>query len=163
MTIIEEIREMAISTRLMRLADAIRKDVTIIYKEHGIGFESKWFPVLYVLSKKLSLSVIEVAAEIGYTHQSVMSLVKEMQKSKLIKISSDKSDKRKRILSLTAKGIDTKKQLDSLCQDITAVAKKICDNDDHLLNAIEQTEKLLADDTFYDRYKKLEAKRLKSK
>lgn len=160
MTIIEEIREMAISTRLMRLADAIRKDVTLIYKEHGIGFESKWFPVLFVLSKKNSLGIVELADEIGYTHQSVIALVKEMQQAKLIKSSPDKKDARKRMVSLSEKGKETKKQLDNLCEDIVTVAKKICDNEDHLLNAIEQTEQVLLRESFYDRYKKLEIKRM---
>jgi DNA-binding MarR family transcriptional regulator len=161
MTIIEEIRELAISTRLMRLADAIRRDATVIYREHGIAFESKWFPVLFVLSKKPSLGIVELADEIGYSHPSVIALVKEMQKAKLIKSAGHKSDGRKRMISLSPKGLVTMKELETLLADIHTVVKKISDNDDNLMNAIEQTEDALSRESFYDRYKKLEAKRKK--
>ena len=54
--LINELGELALSTRLMRLSEGMRKDVTRIYNEHGIDFESKWFPVLYVLSKRSPLN-----------------------------------------------------------------------------------------------------------
>ena len=161
MNIINEIGEMALSTRLMRLSENIRTDITRIYKEHGIEFESKWFPVFFVLIKKAPVSVIELANEIGYAHPSVTALVKEMEKKKLIIGVASKTDKRKRLLSLTEKGKHLQKGLEPLWKDILKVAKKITDNKNNLLKALVETESHLSENSFYERYKKLETKRKK--
>src|ERR1700743_2666617 len=95
---------LAISTRLLRLSEQLRRDGLLIYKEYGIAFEPKWFPVVYTLHVKPVLSVVEIAGEIGYTHPSTISLLKEMEKEKLIQSKKDKTDERKRLLQLTTKG-----------------------------------------------------------
>lgn len=160
MGVIEELGELAIATRLMRISEQTRKDVTKIYKEHHLEFESKWFPVLFVLSKKGPLGVIELADEVGYTHPSVIALVKEMQKQKLIKSSGSKTDGRKRILSLTQKALDMIGEFQPLWEDFIAINKVIYNNGSSLLKALEDTEAALKKESFYDRYKTLEAKRL---
>ena len=160
MSIINEINELAISTRLLRLSEAIRKDATLIYKEHGIDFESKWFPVFYVLLKKSPLSVIELAEEIGYAHTSVIALIKEMESRKLVKSAASKTDGRKRMLSLTPKAFKMKYKLQPLWDDLNEVAKTISENKNNLMKAMEETEAVLTKETFYDRYKKLKASRI---
>lgn len=77
---------LAISTRLQRLSDQLRKDGLKIYESHHIHFEPKWFPVIYTLHKKPVLSVVEIANEIGYTHPSTISLLKELEKKKIDQI-----------------------------------------------------------------------------
>lgn len=65
--VIDESGILAISTRLQRLSDQLRKDGLLIYKANGIEFEPKWFPVVYTLHLKPVLSVVEIAGEIGYS------------------------------------------------------------------------------------------------
>lgn len=160
MGLIEELGELAVATRLMRLGELTRKDVTRIYKEHHLDFESKWFPVLYVLSRKGSLSVIELADEIGYAHPSVIALVKEMQKKKLVRSIANKSDGRKRMLSLTPKANDMIDEFKPLWDDFKAINNVIYNNGSSLLKAIEDAEAALQSECFYSRYKKLELKRI---
>jgi hypothetical protein len=52
MGIIDEAGILALATRLQRLSDMMRKDGLQIYKDHGIAFEPKWFPVIYTLHHK---------------------------------------------------------------------------------------------------------------
>ncbi len=92
MNVIDESGILAISTRLQRLAEQLRKDGVLIYKANNIEFEPKWFPVIYTLHFKPVLSVVEIAAEIGYTHPSTISLLKELEKEKLIRSKKDKAD-----------------------------------------------------------------------
>lgn len=162
MNIINDLKELALATRMMRVAEQTRKDVSRIYKEHELEFESKWFPVLIVLSKKPGIGVVELADEIGYTHQSVIALVKEMQKHKLIKSTSSKTDGRKKLLSLTSKSMDMIEKFQPLWADFMEINKAIYHNGSNLLKAIEDTESALEQESFYDRYKKLKAKRLNS-
>jgi DNA-binding MarR family transcriptional regulator len=161
MNLIDQIREMALSTRLVRLSDTIRQDITCIYREQGIDFESKWFPVLFVMLQRSPIGVIDLAQEIGYAHPSVIALVKEMENKKLITSVASKTDKRKRMLSLTPKGQGLKKKLAPLWEDILKIARKITDNRNNLFAALEETEAVLQAESFYSRYKKLESKRNK--
>ena len=59
MSVIDDAGILAISTRLLRLSEQIRKDGLEIYKACGIEFEPKWFPVIYALHKKSVLGVVE--------------------------------------------------------------------------------------------------------
>lgn len=95
---------LAISTRLQRLSEQLRKDGLQIYKLYDIDFEPKWFPVVYALYHKKQLGIVELAAEIGYSHPSTISLLKELEKQKLIRSKKDKNDERKRLVALTANG-----------------------------------------------------------
>lgn len=160
MNLINELGELALSTRMVRLSEQCRRDVTRIYKEHHLDFESKWFPVLYVLSKKKTLGVIELADEIGYTHPSVIALVKEMQKKKLVKSVPSKTDGRMRMLSLTQKAADMMDEFKPLWDDFRAVSKQVYNNGgSSLLKAVEDCEAALEKESYYQRYKKLEAKK----
>ena len=77
MSIINSSGALALSTRLQRLAEQLRKDGAVFYKSYGINFEPKWFPVILTLSHRPLISVIELAVEIGYTHPSTISLLEE--------------------------------------------------------------------------------------
>ena len=83
--VIDQSGILAISTRLQRLADALRKEGQLIYQSFGIQFEPKWFPVVYTLHLKTSMSVVEISNEIGYAHPSTISLFKELGKKQIIK------------------------------------------------------------------------------
>src|SRR5436853_3642142 len=159
MNLINELGELALSTRMVRLSEQCRRDVTRIYKEHHLDFESKWFPVLYVLSKKKSFGVIELADEIGYTHPSVIALVKEMQKKKLVKSEQSKTDGRMRMLSLTQKAIDMLSEFQSLWDDFRSVSRQVYNNGSSLLKAVEDCEAALGKESYYQRYNKLEVKK----
>ena len=58
MNIIDESGILALSTRLQRLSEQLRKDGALLYKEYGIDFEPKWFPVIYTLYHKEVLSFV---------------------------------------------------------------------------------------------------------
>ena len=157
MNIIDEIGILAISTRLQRLSEQLRKDGALIYKSFDIDFEPKWFPVIYTLHIKEMLSVVEIANEIGYSHPSTISLLKELEKQKLISSKKDKLDERKRLIILTAKG----KELVIKMQPVWAIMKKtlneLTDNQNNLLKAIEETEQKLATQGFLQRISELKS------
>ncbi len=132
-----------------------RKDVTKIYQEYGIAFESKWFPVLYILSRKAPLGVVELADELGYAHPSAIALVKEMEKQKLIRSVISKTDARKRLLQLTPKALEWEKKMQPLWDKMRIVAGGIYNNGSSLLKAVEDVERALKECSYYERFKKL--------
>ncbi|MGN6293945.1 MAG: MarR family winged helix-turn-helix transcriptional regulator [Chitinophagaceae bacterium] len=143
MGVIEEVGILALATRLQRLSDMMRKDGLQIYKDHGIAFEPKWFPVIYTLHHKPLLGVVEIATEIGYTHPSTISLLKELEKEKLIRSKKDKTDERKRLIQLTGKGQDLIDQMKPVWELISKAIAELTDTKNNLMQAVIEVEEQL--------------------
>ncbi|MCQ9637304.1 MarR family winged helix-turn-helix transcriptional regulator [Chryseobacterium sp. WG23] len=151
MNVINEAGILAISTRLHRLSEQLRKDGAMIYKAFGIDFELKWFPVIFTIYKKETASVVEIANEIGYTHPSTITLLKELEKLKLLAWKKDKSDERKRLFLLTPKGTELVEKMKPVWELVATVLSEIADNENNLLKAIDEAEKKIANQSFYQR------------
>jgi len=157
MNVIDESGILAISTRLQRLAETLRKDGVLIYKANNIDFEPKWFPVIYTLHFKPVLSVVEIANEIGYTHPSTISLLKELEKEKLIRSKKDKADERKRLILLTTKGQALIEQMKPVWEIMKNAAAELTNTQNNLMKAIAEVEEQISQQSFLAR-----AQRLKS-
>jgi len=155
MNVIDESGLLAISTRLQRLSERLRKDGALIYKAYGIEFEPKWFPVIYTLHFKPLLSVVEIASEIGYTHPSTISLLKELEKQKLIRSRRDKIDERKRLLQLTDKGKELIGKMKPVWDIMTTAIAEFTDTRNNLMKAIMEVEEKLDQQSFLQRAKVL--------
>ena len=153
MNVINELGILAIATRLQRLAEQMRKDGLLIYKAHGVDFEPKWFPVIYTLHVKPILSVGELSAEIGYSHPSTITLLKELEKQKLIKSGKDKTDERKRLVQLTEKGQALINQMKPVWQVMIAASTQLTETKNNLMKAIEEVEHQMELQSFYQRAK----------
>ncbi|CAH0207644.1 MarR family transcriptional regulator [Chryseobacterium sp. Bi04] len=151
MNVINEAGILAISTRLHRLSEQLRKDGAMIYKAFGIDFELKWFPVIFTIYKKETASVVEIANEIGYTHPSTITLLKELEKLKLLEWKKDKSDERKRLFLLTSKGTELVEKMKPVWELVATVLSEIADNENNLLKAIDEAEEKIANQSFYQR------------
>lgn len=157
MNIIDESGILAISTRLQRLSEQLRKDGALFYKSYGIDFEPKWFPVIYTLHHKEVLSVVEIANEIGYTHPSTISLLKELEKQKLIRSKKDKVDERKRLILLTPKGQELILKMKPVWEVMSNVLSEIANNQNNLLQAINEAENKIKQQSFLQRALQLKA------
>ncbi len=151
MNAIEQAGILAISTRLLRLSEQLRRDGLLIYKEHGIEFEPKWFPVIYTLHIKPLLSVVEIANEIGYSHPSTISLLKEMEKQKLVQSKKDKTDERKRLLQLTAKGRLLVEQMKPVWAIMVDAITELISTQNNLMQAIIEVEGQVQQQGFFQR------------
>ncbi|WP_137904043.1 MarR family winged helix-turn-helix transcriptional regulator [Chryseobacterium sp. 2VB] len=151
MNVINEAGILAISTRLHRLSEQLRKDGALIYKAFGIDFELKWFPVIFTIYKKEIASVVEIANEIGYTHPSTITLLKEIEKQELIQWEKDKQDERKRLFKLTLKGQELIEKMKPVWELMSQILGDIADNKNNLLTAIDEAEEKIASQSFYQR------------
>ncbi|MGH1516875.1 MarR family winged helix-turn-helix transcriptional regulator [Chryseobacterium sp. JK1] len=151
MNVINEAGILAISTRLHRLSEQLRKDGALIYKAFGIDFELKWFPVIFTIYKKEIASVVEIANEIGYTHPSTITLLKELEKQELIQWEKDKQDERKRLFKLTSKGRELIEKMKPVWELMSQILGDISDNTNNLLTAIDEAEEKIANQSFYQR------------
>lgn len=159
MNVIDESGILAISTRLQRLADQLRKDGVLIYKANNIDFEPKWFPVIYTLHFKPVLSVVELANEIGYTHPSTISLLKELEKEKLIRSKKDKADERKRLIQLTVKGQELVDRMLPVWEIIKAAATELTNTQNNIMKAIAEVEEQISRQSFFARAQRLKSEK----
>lgn len=151
MNVINEAGILAISTRLHRFSEQLRKEGALIYKAFGIDFELKWFPVIFTIYQKKLASVVEIANEIGYTHPSTISLLKELEKQELIEWKKDKQDERKRFFLLTPKGEELIEKMKPVWELMSQVLGDIADNTNNLLAAINEAEEKMASQSFLQR------------
>ncbi|MEH6308022.1 MarR family transcriptional regulator [Olivibacter sp. CPCC 100613] len=149
--VIDESGLLAISTRLQRLSDQLRKDGLKIYESYGILFEPKWFPVIYTLHKKPVLSVVEIANEIGYTHPSTISLLKELEKKRLIKSKKDKTDERKRLLYLSPDGRILVEKMLPIWALMVKALEQLTNTTNNLMKAIDEVEHQMKLQGFFQR------------
>ncbi len=155
MDLISELGALAVATRLKRLSERLAGDVNKIYKELDLNFESKWFLVLELLSRRKTLSIVDIADELKLTHPAIVQFADQMLKAKLIIAQKDIKDGRKRMVSLSPQGVKLLKQL----APVLAVVKEenelwLNEADSHLLDIMSQLEAKLDEMSMYDRVKR---------
>ncbi len=171
--LIKKLGELAAASRIKRLSESLMQDVGRIYKEQGLEFEPKWFLFFYQLSRQQPMSVTELAKAVGITYPAVNQLAAEMSRAGLVDSMSDSKDKRKRLLSLTAKGVSMMASIKPLWKDIESCTSELLNElDCDFLQMVGQIEDSLEGKSMYQRvlektktrqYKKIEIVGFQSK
>lgn len=143
MDYLDQLGSLAIGSRLKRLSERFNQEVAIIYKQQGIDFEPRWFPVFHYLSLG-EAAIMDIAKAIEVTHPAVNQTASELLSARLIEQVTDPNDKRRRLLSLSKKGKklfnDTQPSWRALRVSIN---ESIEDSGQNLLTAISELERAL--------------------
>ena len=149
---------LAMSSRLKRLSEKFFQDVQEIYEMCDIDFEPKWFPLFHLLKVEGRLSITEIANQLGITHPAVNMTVNELEKKGLVSSAPDKLDKRRRMISLTAKGKRLGEELEPIWQEIrAAVDDLINEAGGRILQEIEAIEEKYSSKTVRQRLLQLKS------
>ena len=152
MDLIRQLGVLAFGSRLRRLNERLSKDVSRIYRDQGIGFEVRWFPVFYLLTLESELSITGIALVLQYTHPAINQIAGEMDRAGLIVSTRDKNDERRRLLSLSKKGRSLIPDLKPLWADIVDATKEILSMSGiDFVAAIDKVEEALDQRQLYDR------------
>src|ERR1700743_2291820 len=103
--------KMALGSRLRRLSETITEQAGQVYAMYDIDMQPKWFPVFYALSDGEPKSITQIAQEIGHSHPSVSTIVKEMVKKDFVVETPGKADGRKNFIALSEKGLKIKDRI----------------------------------------------------
>lgn len=153
--IINELGELAIGARMRRLYDVLAKDVGKIYEDNGLDFETKHFTLFYLISQRDGIGIMEIADELSLTHPAIIHLAKELEKKGYIESVKSAGDSRKRLLRLSKKGKKSLPAFQKVWDKIARLNKKLFQNRQHnLLKALEETEQLLEEQSYYKRFEK---------
>jgi len=153
MDLLRDIGALGLGSRLKRLSDQLMQDGIRIYRQSGLDFEPKWFPVYYFLSEVGPSSVTEVARGLGITHPSVNQVAREMIKADLVAAYKDPKDKRKRVLALTSMGKQKRPELEIIWRDVSGALQELLNETEvDFLGYIETLERALDKSSFLDRF-----------
>lgn len=140
----------AVVTRMKRASDAMLHDGKRMYKELGMDIEPNWFAVFKLLRKHGSMTVTELADQIGMSHPSVISIINKMMKAGYLSESRSDEDSRKRILTLTPKAEAKLPEFDAVWDAGTAGFKKMM-HDTDILQMLDRLEDRIAEKGFRQR------------
>ncbi|RPD41716.1 MarR family winged helix-turn-helix transcriptional regulator [Chitinophaga barathri] len=154
MSIVNQLEELALATRLKRLADRLSADVSRVYKESELDFEAKWFLILELLSREKVLGITEISESLGISHPAVVQLADQMLAQGLIKASVDEKDARRRLISLTPSGRQMHKKIGPMLAVIREENRKWLATARHnLLSVLTELETSLDEKSMYKRIK----------
>lgn len=143
---------MAIGSRLRQLSEMVTQQAAEIYQLYGVELQPKWFPVFFVLSDGAPKTITAIAEEIGHSHPSVSTIVREMGKKKLVTERRDAADGRKNFISLSTRGQALRDAIQVQYQDVgTAVEEVMRESQYNLWKAIEEWEFLLKEKSLLQR------------
>jgi DNA-binding MarR family transcriptional regulator len=142
-----------IGTRLKRLSDRFLNEVSRIYKSQNIRFEPAWFPIFFLLDKKGSLSLTEIASELEVSHSAISQMITQLLNKNVVEIEQEASDARIKKIVFSAKG----KKLIEQVHPIWSALQKSLDQlmpsnitGENFLNTISQIEEKLSNNTLLE-------------
>jgi len=127
MDLMKELGSLGLGSRLKRLSDKIMQDGIRVYRESGVDFEPRWFPLYQYLDRFGPSPVMDIARGLGITHPAVNQVAGQMVQARLIATYRDARDKRRRLLALTREGRALKPVLTSLWSSISVAVNGVLD------------------------------------
>lgn len=131
---------LALASRLKVLSDRNYDQVDQVYREHGIGLQARWFPLLALLQARGPQTVGDAATAIGLTHSAVSQLADKLTRAGLLAREAG-GDRRRRVLALTEQAKDELRKARPLWQAMRAsIERRILDTGADLLGALSLYE-----------------------
>lgn len=154
MSFYESLGFLVFGSRLRRLSEAFLADVNKIYAAHHLQFDAAWFPVFYILSRQETVSIKDIADELGISHSAVSQLISSLQQKGLTKTTTDGDDARKKAVAFTPKGKKLQKQVQPVWEALQQAMNGLAQEGKHsalILTAIAEIEKGLQQQSIFDR------------
>ena len=143
----------ALDSRFKRISDRMSHDIRKLYKELNIDVEPNWYLIFGLLRDHKKLSIAEIAESLGYSHPSVVVIIKKMTAKGYISTTKDDLDKRKQVITLTNKSIDLLPELEKLWLSCEGAILQILDDELNIVSYLDNIDLALKTTSFHDRFK----------
>ncbi|UCD61200.1 MAG: MarR family transcriptional regulator [Flavobacteriaceae bacterium] len=155
---IKELGYKALDNRLKRISDRMSHDTRKFFKEIDIDVEPSWHLVFKLLRENDMLTMVQIAEQLGYTHPSMVVMLKKMTSKGYIISEKDSYDKRKQNIKLTQKSLDLLPDLEQIWNSCEDAIYKMLKEDLSILKQLDEIEASLKsipfNERFYYEYKK---------
>ncbi|KFC32918.1 MarR family transcriptional regulator [Elizabethkingia anophelis] len=143
----------ALDSRLKRISDRMSHDVRKLYKEIDIDIEPNWYLIFMLLQNRGEISIADIAESLGYSHPSVVIIVKKMSEKDYLHMQKDKGDKRKQLVSLSSKATEILPELELIWQSCESAILKLLSDDLSIFSFLDDIDAELKANSFYNRFK----------
>lgn len=123
--LIRELGQMALASRLRRLSDAMMEEMEALYRELGLPFRPRWFPLFRALERSAAVSITDLARALGLSHTAVKNIAEEMIREGLVRAAADPGDDRRRMLRLTPQGRRLGRRLEPVWREVQAAVTEL--------------------------------------
>ncbi|MCW3466994.1 MarR family winged helix-turn-helix transcriptional regulator [Chitinophaga nivalis] len=161
--LIKQLGYKAFDSRLKRISDHIAHNVKKLYKEIDLDVEPNWYLIFMLLKEHDHLSIANIAERIGYAHTSVFITVTKMSERGYVRLSTDKTDKRKQLVSLTTKATKSLPMLEQIWASCEAAILQILEDDLGIFSYLDKVDSNLEKTSFHQRFKQEYLKRTSAK
>lgn len=152
MNLITEMGAFAFASRLMRLSERLKSEVSTVYHSCGMDFDDHWFLVGYMLSDQPSMTVVDMASKLGVSRPRITRMIEEMVMHGLVSLDSDPEEPGQKLVTLTDDGEDTVVELRKIWQAVgEATEELISESHPELLEAITKMESGLDNRSLFSR------------
>ncbi len=142
--LLEELGTLGFASRLRRLSERLLRDVSTIYESENLNFQARWFPVYYLLWRQSPLAVTVIAQRLHLTHPAVNQVAGAMTKAGLLLSTRDRTDDRRRLLSLSPEGRNMARKLQPIWRDIQEATAELVNTEGiGMLDAVARVEESL--------------------
>lgn len=150
---IRELGYKALDSRFKRISDRMSHDIRKLYKELNVDVEPNWYLIFGLLRDNKKLSIAEIAESLGYTHPSVVVIIKKMTAKGFVSATKDDIDKRKQIITLTNKSNKLLPELEKLWISCERAILQILAEDLTIISYLDKIDLALKTSSFHDRFK----------
>jgi DNA-binding MarR family transcriptional regulator/N-acetylglutamate synthase-like GNAT family acetyltransferase len=160
MKYLQELGTLALASRLKMLSEKMMADGIRIYKESGLDFEPRCFPVTYYLKTHGASPLTTIAKELNQSHPAIVQVVRIMEKKGLVIRIKDEKDNRINRVGLSAKGLELLASLEPVWEDIHNAARSLLnEHAPNFGNDLERIENAFIETSNYTRIKREQLKR----
>ncbi len=156
---IKELGYKALDNRLKRISDRMAHDTRKFFKQIDLDVEPSWHLVFKLLKEYEILTMVEIAQQLGYTHPSMVVMLKKMTAKGYIVSEKDANDKRKLNIKLTQKSFDLLPELEKIWNSCEDAIYKMLKEDLSIIKHLDEIEVSLKaipfNERFYNEYQKI--------
>lgn len=141
---LDELGVVALGSRLKRLSDRLMADAARVYRHCGFDVQTKWFPLISLLSARPSTTVVEAAESLGVSQPAISQFSRQLEKAGLVAIVACDDDARRRRMALTGQGHDLVQQMQPMWNAVREAARSLClENGNDFFPALRKLEQAL--------------------
>ncbi|NMH88155.1 bifunctional helix-turn-helix transcriptional regulator/GNAT family N-acetyltransferase [Flavivirga algicola] len=116
--------ELGLGSRLKRVSEYMMKETQLVYNHFNVDFDPYLFPIFNIIANKKGVTNSEIQNSLQFTQPAITQAINKLNDKGLIIYTLDKSDKRKKIISLSDKGYRTLDILKPIWKTIDKVIKE---------------------------------------
>lgn len=118
MTGLHEYGTLLLGTRMRKVAETMYAGVDEVYRGQGVALPSRCFPILFLLRDYGRLGISELAERLGQSHPAVSQMSRKLIEHGVVREWPDPKDDRRRLLSLSQRGVNLMTRLEPVWQAI---------------------------------------------